>query len=144
MRKNSRQKPPGRNRRASLVTPARLALLGLCLLLCGFPALAQSPQTPAPPAAASDLPDAPTAAPQHADAHLPGAISGTIVDPSGAAVAGAHIVLTSDDKSPKQEVISGDDGQFSFTGIAPGPFQITVTSDLFTTQKVSAILHPGE
>jgi Carboxypeptidase regulatory-like domain len=75
---------------------------------------------------------------------LPGNISGTVVDPSGAAVAGAHVVLTRDDKSPKQEVLSGDDGQFSFAGIPPGPFQITVTSELFTTQKVSAILHPGE
>jgi len=59
-------------------------------------------------------------------------------------VAGAHVVLTRDDKSPKQEVISGDDGQFSFASIAPGPFQITVTSELFTTQKTSGILHSGE
>lgn len=59
-------------------------------------------------------------------------------------MAGAHVVLTRDDKSPKQEVISGDDGQFSFASIAPGPFQITVTSELFTTQKTSGILHSGE
>jgi hypothetical protein len=75
---------------------------------------------------------------------VPGNISGTVVDPSGAAVAGAHVALTRDDKSPKQEVLSGDDGQYSFANVAPGLFQITVTSELFTTQKLAATLHPGE
>jgi Carboxypeptidase regulatory-like domain len=81
---------------------------------------------------------------QQADPQSPGNISGTVVDPSGGAVSGAHVVLTRDDKTPKQEVLSGDDGQFSFAGVPPGPFQITVNSELFTTQKVTAILHPGE
>jgi hypothetical protein len=113
--------------------------------------VAQSPQTPPVPAANSPLPDAPTASGQlnqqpnqQSDQQLPGNISGTVVDPSGAAVAGAHVALTRDDKSPKQEVLSGDDGQFSFANVAPGPFQITVTSELFTTQKVATALHPGE
>ena len=53
-------------------------------------------------------------------------------------------MLTRDEKSPKQEVLSGDDGQFSFVNIAPGPFEITVASELFTTQKTPGILHPGE
>jgi Carboxypeptidase regulatory-like domain len=81
---------------------------------------------------------------QPADPQSPGSISGTVVDPSGATVTGAHVVLTRDDKTPKQEVLSGEDGQFSFVGVPPGPFQISVVSELFTTQKVAAILHPGE
>jgi hypothetical protein len=123
----------------------------MILLLCSFPAAAQSPQSPPVAAANSPLPDAPAAfaqlnqqpAPQ-SNQQLPGNISGTVVDPSGSTVAGAHVALTRDDKSPKQEVLSGDDGQFSFASVAPGPFQITVTSELFTTQKLTAILHPGE
>ena len=106
--------------------------------------MAQSPQTPPAPAAGSGLPDAPTANPQQHDQQLPGNISGTIVDPSGATVAGARVVLSRDDNSPKQEVLSGDDGQFSFANVAPGPFQITVTSELFTTQKTPGVLHSGE
>jgi hypothetical protein len=106
--------------------------------------MAQSQQIPPPPAASSALPDAPTPSQQQLAQQLPGSVSGAVVDPSGAAVAGAHVVLTRDDKSPKQELLSGDDGQFSFANVAPGPFQITVTSELFTTQKVSATLHPGE
>jgi hypothetical protein len=144
---NLRSKSLDRTARSSAIRFAGLAGLGLSLLLCAFPAAAQSPQTPSAPEVASPLPDAPTAtAPleQQPDQHLPGNINGTIVDPSGAAVAGAHVILTRDDKFPKLEVLSGDDGQFAFAGIAPGPFQLTVTSELFTTQKVSAILNPGE
>jgi len=105
--------------------------------------MAQSQQFPPAPAASSALPDAPIAS-QQSTQQLPGNISGSIVDPSGAAVAGARVSLARDDRSPKQEVLSGDDGQFSFANVAPGPFQITVTSELFNTQNASGILHPGE
>jgi hypothetical protein len=36
------------------------------------------------------------------------------------------------------------EGQFSFAGLAPGPFQLTVTSAGFTTQTSSGTLHSGE
>jgi hypothetical protein len=149
-RANLRTWPSGR---------ARLLWLGVSLLLCGVPAPAQPQQRPSMPPALNGSAAAPEPAAsslelsnqqsiqrsnQPADPQSPGGISGTVVDPSGAAVTGAQVVLTRDDKTPKQEVLSGDDGQFSFVGVAPGPFQISVVSELFTTQKVVAILHPGE
>jgi hypothetical protein len=83
-----------------------------------------------------------------------GRISGTVVDQSGAVVAGARVKLTRkdqsredrspEDRSPNQEVLSGDDGQFSFADVAPGAFQLTVTSAGFATQTSSGILHAGE
>jgi hypothetical protein len=160
---HSWQKASRPSPRTSLPGRARLLGVGLSLLLCGVSAVAQAQQGPAVPPAPSGSPAAPEPAAsspeqpnqqsnqqasqlpnQQSDPRSPGNINGTVVDPSGAAVSGAHVVLTRNDKSPKQEVLSGDDGQFSFPGVAPGPFQITVTSELFTTQKVSAILHPGE
>jgi carboxypeptidase family protein len=78
------------------------------------------------------------------DQRLSGSISGTIVDQTGAAVAGAHVRLSREDQSPDQEVLSGDDGQFSFAKVAPGPFRLTITSAGFTTQSSSGILRPGE
>jgi hypothetical protein len=39
---------------------------------------------------------------------------------------------------------AGDDGQFSFANIAPGPFHLTITSEGFSTQSSSGILHSGE
>jgi hypothetical protein len=126
--------------------------LALSLLFCGVSALAQ-PQAPSVPPAAPEpaalLPEALHQQPdlqanQQSDPQSPGSISGTVIDPSGAAVTGARVILTRDDKTPKQEVLSGEEGQFSFAGVVPGPFQITVTSELFTTLKAPGILHPGE
>lgn len=81
---------------------------------------------------------------QQPQPQAPGTISGTVVDQSGAAVVGARIVLARGDQFPKQEVQSGDDGQFSFTGVAPGPFQLSVSAEGFATQVYSGLLHPGE
>ena len=83
------------------------------------------------------------------DQQLSGSISGTVVDQSGAVVARARVRLTRDDQSskdqsPGQDVLSGNDGQFSFANIAPGPFQLTVTSAGFAPQTSSGILHSGE
>jgi Carboxypeptidase regulatory-like domain len=149
----------GTGLRTSLPGRGRLLSLGLSLLLSGVPAFAQSEQAavvPPAPSSSAAAPEPAASSPdqlnqqayqqpnQQSDPRSPGNISGTVVDPSGAAVSGAHVVLTRDDKSPKQEVLSGDDGQFSFANVPPGTFQITVTSELFTTQKTSGILHAGE
>jgi hypothetical protein len=77
-----------------------------------------------------------------------GSISGTVVDQSGAVVAGARVRLTGtgagDDQSLRQEVLSGGDGQFHFANIPPGPFQLTITSADFATQTTTGILGAGE
>ena len=52
--------------------------------------------------------------------------------------------LTGEDQSLNQEALSGADGQFSFANIAPGPFQLTITSAGFATQTLSGILRSGE
>jgi len=66
------------------------------------------------------------------------------VDPTGAVIAGARVKLTREDHSPSQEVLSGDDGQFSFANIALGPFQLTITAPGFAAQSSSGTLRPGE
>ena len=73
-----------------------------------------------------------------------GTISGTIIDQSGAVVAGAVIRLTGEGPSASQEVVSDKDGQFSFADIAPGPFHLTLTAAGFAMQTSSGILHSGE
>jgi hypothetical protein len=76
----------------------------------------------------------------------PGSISGTVVDPSGALVAGARITLTrpAEVQLPNPEVLSGDDGRFSFAGLVPGPFELVISAAGFAPQTSSGILHPGE
>jgi hypothetical protein len=82
--------------------------------------------------------------PQPTPNPAPGSISGTIVDPSGALVAGAQVTLAREPQSPNQQVLTGDNGQFSFANVAPGAFQLTITSPGFATQTSSGILAPGE
>src|SRR5580658_7847723 len=125
-------------------------LLGLTLsfLLCCFPALAQSQQPPSAPQTQSSRADVPDAAPPAdtglSDQKSPGTISGTIVDETGAAVIGTHVKLSRGDVSKFQEALSGETGQFVFTNVAPGDFQITIAAEGFTTQSVSGTLHAGE
>jgi hypothetical protein len=73
---------------------------------------------------------------------LPGSITGTIVDRSGAVVAGAHVKLTRENQS--LDAASDSDGQFSFANVAPGPFQLAITATSFATQASTGILHSGE
>jgi hypothetical protein len=89
-----------------------------------------------------------TTAPSPAPSPASGSISGTIVDPSGALVAGARIKLTltatDQTQSPSQDAVTGDDGQFSFATISPGAFQLTVTATGFASQTSSGVLLAGE
>ncbi|MFY9691277.1 MAG: carboxypeptidase-like regulatory domain-containing protein [Candidatus Acidiferrales bacterium] len=139
----------GRSCRWSILRPAKLTGLTLLILLCHFSVQAQSQQPPANAAQAGggELPSAQQLGPQPSqqpDRPVPGSITGTIVDQTGTAVAGAHVRLTPQGQAPSQEVVSGDLGQFVFSDIAPGPFQLTIAGQGFATQSVSATLHPGE
>jgi Carboxypeptidase regulatory-like domain len=111
-------------------------------LFCAYPARIQAQNPPDPePAAASPAATAPQ---QESDAKTPGTVTGTVLDSTGAAVAHARVTLTRPDQSPNQQTLAADDGQFSFANVPPGPFQITVTAEGFSTMVSSGELHPGE
>ena len=57
-----------------------------------------------------------------------GTIKGTIVDASGALVAGADITLVDVKSNKSIEVKSADDGSFSISNVAPGVYQLLVKS----------------
>lgn len=52
--------------------------------------------------------------------------------------------LTGGDRSLNAEAVTGDNGEFSFANVAPGPFQLTITATGFATQTSSGILLAGE
>jgi Carboxypeptidase regulatory-like domain len=81
---------------------------------------------------------------QSPEQRLTGTIRGTVVDRTGAVVAGARVRITREDRALAAEALSGSDGQFTFVNIAPGGFQLTVISAGFATQAASGILHSGE
>ncbi len=70
-----------------------------------------------------------------------GSISGKIVDSAGAPVPGARVTLEVESGAPVRVMVTGDDGQFNFVNVAPGPFHLTISSAGFTDQKFSAELH---
>lgn len=119
------------------------------ILLCGLPTLGQS-QVQAQPQAQSPLsPSQQTANAVAVQSQAPaqehaGTISGTVVDQMGAVVPGAHVTLTRQDPPLTQGVTSDSDGQFFFSDVTPGPFQLTITSQGFTPQRTSGMLQSGE
>jgi hypothetical protein len=114
---------------------AKLAWLNLGILLCGFPTRALSQEPPAAAGATSGLPGAP---------QPPGSIGGIVVDRTGAFIVGARVNITREVPSLSQEVLSGDDGQFSLANVPPGPFQLTITAPGFRTQTFNGTLRSGE
>lgn len=55
-----------------------------------------------------------------------GSISGTVTDPSEAAVSGANVTLTNVSTSEKRTATSGDDGHFTFVNLFQGQYRLDV------------------
>ncbi len=81
---------------------------------------------------------------QQPQAPAPGSITGNVVGLERISHRGRESDAFLDLQGPKQEVISGDDGQYSFSAIPPGPFQLTIAAASFATRTFSGTLHPGE
>ncbi len=78
-----------------------------------------------------------------------GSIHGVVTGADGEVYQGATVTLTLNApqppaQTPPQTRATGADGAFEFTGIAPGPFRLTLSAPGFVEQTVSAVLHPGE
>ncbi|HYK89418.1 MAG TPA: carboxypeptidase regulatory-like domain-containing protein [Acidobacteriota bacterium] len=58
-------------------------------------------------------------------------LNGSVVDPSGAVVAGAEVTLTNIAQQSEAKVITGEDGQFSFPNLKAGNYEIKVTAKGF-------------
>ena len=138
-----------RNVRGLVLRAGGLIGLSLGVQPCGLdiPAVAQFQQPPAVQEVVTSTLDAggtgESGSERQPDRQWSGYISGTVLDRSGAVAVGAQVRLRREDQSPTQEVLSGDNGQFSFADLPPGPFQLTITAAGFETQTVFAALRPG-
>ena len=134
--------------------PARSREIGapislISLLSCAFllVTVAQAQQTPGvqdtvPPVSSQSIP-APADTQQPIPPQTAGSIAGTVLDQVGAVAVGAEVQLTSPGR-PAQKTLSGDNGQFSFADVPPGPFQLTVTAGGFQSKVFSGSLNPGQ
>ena len=63
-----------------------------------------------------------------------GSVSGTVSDPSGAVIPGAVVLLQATDGSQRSST-AGEDGSYSFTGVAPGRYRIEIDAPGFKTYR---------
>lgn len=132
--------------RALILGLGKLLWLSLLLLLCSFPTWSQQPsmdQTTKSGLADSQGTQASVDGQQHAG-HQAGSISGKVVDQSGANTAGAQVKLMREGQSSGLEVTSDEDGLFAFSNVAPGPFQLTISSPGLESREFSGTLQSGE
>ncbi len=142
MPRRSEEEEEKRNLSVALQLKSGLIMVACVALVCILPCLGQT-------------------VPLSPDQQSAGRVSGIVVDRSGAFVAGARVRLTRQDQSPtpkdqspkdptskdqssSHEVLTGDDGQFSFAMVTSGNFQLTITSAGFATQTFSGTLASGE
>jgi hypothetical protein len=111
----------------------------ICLLFCCLPAQSQQVRF----IETSEAPNPQVAAGQSQD-QSSGSISGTVVDQNGNFVLGAGVKLTHEGDNQEQEVDSDREGHFTFSGVAPGPFRLTVSAERFATQELQGVLHIRE
>ena len=74
----------------------------------------------------------------------PGNISGSVVGQDGKALAGVSVKLAKEGQPTNEEALTNEDGQFAFRDVTPGSFQLTITSEGFSTQTSKGMLHSGE
>jgi len=108
------------------------------VLMATYPLLAGAQSTPVP------APQVSVTAPTQNPEDLPGSISGTVVDPKGTPLVGAKVALTRDGKSLMPEVLTGDDGRYTFANVPPGRFVATISGEGFASQTASGQLHARE
>lgn len=122
-------------------------MLVLCLLGCSAPAFGQAPESTDPhvaPDGASNIVVSKSGGERSAEHSWQDSLTGTVLDQSGMPVVGAKVKLVHEGDSSEEEATVGEDGQFSFTDIEPGPFQLTITSEGFATHVSSGVLQFGQ
>lgn len=76
---------------------------------------------------------------------ITGSISGTIVDQTSLAVSGATVVLTNEATGAVRETKSEGSADFVFSGLAPGPYRLSVTMTGFKTwERKGIVLNASE
>jgi hypothetical protein len=133
-------------RKSSILVLGKPFWLSLAVLLCSFPGWSQQPsmdQTSTGAPADSQRTPASAGGQQQAQRDE-GSISGKIVDQSGAEIAGAVVTLKREGESLELEATSDEDGLFAFTHVAPGAFQLTISSPGLASHEFSGVVSTGE
>lgn len=80
------------------------------------------------------------AAPAGAQTANTGLVLGTVTDPAGAVVPEAKVQLTNTDTNESKELVTNSAGQFTFPGVAPGKYKVTIAKAGFATFVVTNLI----
>ncbi len=72
-----------------------------------------------------------------------GQIAGTVVDPAGAIVANASIIVTETQTGAERRTVTSGAGDFTMTNLLPGPYSVAVQSPGFATYKQDLVVAVG-
>ena len=68
-----------------------------------------------------------------------GFISGTVTDPSGAALAAATVKITNSDTNISRDTVTNDTGAFRFVAVEPGTYTVEFTAPGFAVRKIERV-----
>jgi Carboxypeptidase regulatory-like domain len=130
--------------RGSVLRTGGWIALSVCLYAFGFGNIGVAqPQPPTLSQGDGDLQSQSGAAPSDAATHnntqAKGRISGSVTVRGGGVAVGAQVRLTRDGQPPI-EVVTNDDGEYSFADQPSGPFELKVTAAGFQTASYSGNL----
>jgi Carboxypeptidase regulatory-like domain len=66
-----------------------------------------------------------------------GAITGVVIDTSGAALPGATVTLTGSDRGTQRSTVTNDRGQFRFAGLQGGQYTLEVSLSVSASGNAS-------
>ena len=55
-------------------------------------------------------------------------LQGTVTDPSGSAISGASVMLSSNESKLERTMVTGTQGEYRFFALSPGTYTLTVTA----------------
>jgi hypothetical protein len=68
-----------------------------------------------------------------------GALTGTVIDPTGAVVPGVSVLLVSLDTNQTRTATTGSDGVYKFSLLPPGNYSVRFSAPGFKTSEVSSV-----
>src|SRR5258708_32381802 len=70
-------------------------------------------------------------------------LQGTVTDPSGSAISGASVAISSSESKLERSLGTGGQGGYKFVALPPGIYTLTVTAKGFTRYQQTSLQHLG-
>src|SRR5258708_35368632 len=66
-------------------------------------------------------------------------LQGTVTDPSGSAISGGSVAISSSESKLERSMVTGGQGEYKFVALPPGIYTLTVTAKGFTRYQHTSL-----